>query len=237
MTESAGEQDAVARTTGRSVLGGSAWYLTALAMPQLYTLAVSIAAARFLGAEGSAARASSASSPSRRRCWSAGGFPLAVGRYVGETMGRAQPWRVRGLIGWAWKVQGRARIRRRSHPRGRRARGRRSAGGLGAGGRRDGRRDAAQRAERRPDRPAALARRLRGGARDAVRSASRPRSPSSRPEAGSRACSPSRRRSPRSTSPGRPCWRGARSRTSPRRSSRPALCAREVDPLRSLSRR
>ena len=52
MTDRVGGEDAVARTTGRSVLGGGMWYLLARAAPQLYTVAVSVAAARFLGAEG-----------------------------------------------------------------------------------------------------------------------------------------------------------------------------------------
>jgi O-antigen/teichoic acid export membrane protein len=105
MTEIAGTEDAAARTTGRSVLGGSAWYLTAQAMPQLYTLAVSIAAARFLGPEGLGRQSFISFVALSVAMLVAGGFPLALGRYVGETMGRARPARVRGLIAWAWRVQ------------------------------------------------------------------------------------------------------------------------------------
>lgn len=105
MTELADAEDAVARTTGRSVLGGSAWYLSAQAIPQLYTLAVSIAAARFLGAEGLGRQSFISFVALSTAMLVAGGFPLAVGRYVGETMGRGRPERVRGLIAWAWRAQ------------------------------------------------------------------------------------------------------------------------------------
>jgi O-antigen/teichoic acid export membrane protein len=106
MTEVAGGQDAAGLTTGRAVLGGSAWYLTALVVPQLYTLAVSVVAARFLGAEGLGRQTFISFTALSIAMLVAGGFPRAVGRYASETMGRGQPWRVRGLIRWAWKVQG-----------------------------------------------------------------------------------------------------------------------------------
>jgi len=39
-------------TTGRSVLRGGFWYTASRVVPQLYTLAISIVAARFLGPGG-----------------------------------------------------------------------------------------------------------------------------------------------------------------------------------------
>jgi O-antigen/teichoic acid export membrane protein len=105
VTDLAGGHDAVTRTTGRSVLGGGMWYLLAQAAPQLYTLAVSIAAARFLGVEGLGRQSFISFVALSVAMLVGGGFPLAVGRYVGETMGRAHPARVRGLIRWAWTVQ------------------------------------------------------------------------------------------------------------------------------------
>ena len=106
MTDPLGGEDAVARTTGRSVLGGGMWYLLARAAPQLYTVAVSVAAARFLGAEGLGRQSFISFVAISTAMVVGGGFTIAVARYVGETMGRARPGRVRGLIGWAWKVQG-----------------------------------------------------------------------------------------------------------------------------------
>jgi O-antigen/teichoic acid export membrane protein len=106
VTDRPGGEDAVARTTGRSVLGGGMWYLLARAAPQLYTVAVSVAAARFLGAEGLGRQSFISFVAISTAMVVGGGFTLAVARYVGATMGRAQPGRVRGLIGWAWKVQG-----------------------------------------------------------------------------------------------------------------------------------
>ena len=106
MTEVIREEDAVASTTGRSVLGGGMWYLLAQAAPQLYTLAVSVAAARFLGAEALGRQSFISFVALSVAMLVGGGFPLALGRYVGATMGRAHPGRVRGLIAWAWKAQG-----------------------------------------------------------------------------------------------------------------------------------
>jgi hypothetical protein len=43
---------AAARTTGASVVRGGIWNLVARVLPQVYVLIISVAAARFLGADG-----------------------------------------------------------------------------------------------------------------------------------------------------------------------------------------
>ena len=166
MTEVIREEDAVAGTTGRTVLGGGMWYLGAQAAPQLVH-------ARRVGGGGAVPRRRGARAPELHQLRrpvggdaSRRGLPARAGAVRRRDDGPRPPGTRPRADRVGVEGAGPARVRRRSHSRGRRARGRGSAGGLGARRRRDRDRDAAQRAERGPHRPAALARRLPGGPRD-----------------------------------------------------------------------
>jgi O-antigen/teichoic acid export membrane protein len=101
-----GTGGAAAATTGASVLRGGGWNSLTLVVPQLYTLAVSIAAARFLGEEAFGRQSFIAFVSLSVGLLVSGALPVAVVRYVGETLGRGQAAQVRGLVRWAWWVQG-----------------------------------------------------------------------------------------------------------------------------------
>jgi O-antigen/teichoic acid export membrane protein len=96
---------AAAATTGRSVLGGSAWSATGKLLPQLYTLAVSIAAARFLTSGEFGRQSFIAFVELSLVMLLTAGLPIGLMRYIGETLGRDQPAIVRGLVRWAWGVE------------------------------------------------------------------------------------------------------------------------------------
>jgi len=93
-------------TTGRSVLRGGFWYTASRLVPQLYSLVISIAAARFLGPEGMGHQSFIAFTEISLVVLFGNGFFLALMRSVGETLGRDRPEALRGLLRWGWRVQG-----------------------------------------------------------------------------------------------------------------------------------
>jgi len=95
-----------AMTTGRSVLRGGFWYTASRLVPQLYSLVISIAAARFLGPEGMGHQSFIAFTEISLVVLFGNGFFLALMRSVGETLGRNRPEALRGLLRWGWRVQG-----------------------------------------------------------------------------------------------------------------------------------
>jgi len=98
--------DAAAATTGASVLTGGLWTTASQLLPQLYTLVVSVVAARFLGPEGMGRQSFIAFTAISLTMLLTAGMPFALMRYIGETLGRGQPERLRGLLSWAWRVEG-----------------------------------------------------------------------------------------------------------------------------------
>jgi O-antigen/teichoic acid export membrane protein len=88
------------------VLRGGAWNALSLVVPQLYTLAVSIAAGRMLSAELFGRQSFIGFVALSTAMLVSGALPVAVTRYVSETTGRGAVAQVRGLIRWAWRVQG-----------------------------------------------------------------------------------------------------------------------------------
>jgi len=74
-------------------------------MPQLYTVAVSIAAARFLGPTDFGRQSFIAFVQISVVALISGGFTTSLTRYVGETLGRRRPGPLGQLMGWAWKIQ------------------------------------------------------------------------------------------------------------------------------------
>ena len=100
--------DPAAETTGSSVLGGGLWSVASRLLPQLYLFAVSIAAARFLGPDAMGRQSFIAFVSLSATLLVSGGMALSLARYVGETLGRRQPERLRALVRWAWWVEGAA---------------------------------------------------------------------------------------------------------------------------------
>jgi O-antigen/teichoic acid export membrane protein len=75
-------------------------------VPHVYVLAQSIAAARFLGPELLGRQSYIAFIELSVILLFSGGLPFALMRYIGETLGRGDSGPVRGLIAWAWLVEG-----------------------------------------------------------------------------------------------------------------------------------
>jgi O-antigen/teichoic acid export membrane protein len=96
---------AAAATTGASVLRGSLWHGLSLVVPQLYTLGISIAAARYLGPDLLGRQSFISFVALSTAVLVSGALPFAVTRYVGETVGAGGAAVVRGLIRWAWRIQ------------------------------------------------------------------------------------------------------------------------------------
>jgi O-antigen/teichoic acid export membrane protein len=96
---------AAAATTGESVLRGGVWSIAVRLVPQLYVLAVSIAAARFLGAEDFGRQSFIAFVELSVIALLTGGLANAIMRYVADSVGRNRPEGVRRLFAWAWRLE------------------------------------------------------------------------------------------------------------------------------------
>jgi len=96
--------DAVS-TTGRTVLHGGFWFSASRVVPQLYSLVISVAAARFLGPHGMGRQSFIAFSEISLVVLLGNGFYLALMRSVGEALGRDRPAALRSLLRWGRRVQ------------------------------------------------------------------------------------------------------------------------------------
>jgi O-antigen/teichoic acid export membrane protein len=96
--------DAAARTTGASVMRGGAWTALSHVVPQLYTLAVSIAAARFLGPADFGRLSFITFVASSVLLVLTSGPALALMRAVAESAGARRDDVARGLTAWAWRA-------------------------------------------------------------------------------------------------------------------------------------
>jgi O-antigen/teichoic acid export membrane protein len=92
-------------TTGRTVLEGGFWFSASRVVPQLYTLVISVAAARFLGPNGMGRQSFIAFTQISLLVLLSNGFFLALMRSVGEALGRDRPAALRSLLRWGWRVQ------------------------------------------------------------------------------------------------------------------------------------
>ena len=136
MSATSPQSDAAARTTGASLFSGSIWNSVAGLLPQFYTVAISIAAARFLGPDAFGRQSFIAFVSLSIALVLTAGLSIALMRSVAETLGREEPGQARGLLALGAAPAGTGRHgRRRRHGRGR-AGGRRARARVGAGGRR-----------------------------------------------------------------------------------------------------
>lgn len=97
--------DAARATTGASVIRGGLWNATSRFVPQLYTLVLSIAAARFLGPDLLGRQSFIAFVALSIGTLCSGGLSVAIQRFVGDTLGARDSPRLRGLSRWGWRVQ------------------------------------------------------------------------------------------------------------------------------------
>ena len=97
--------DAAASTTAGSLLRGGAWSTTSRLVPQLYVLAISIAGARFLGAEQFGRQSFIAFVELSLILFLSGGLSITATRFVGDVLGRQQPAAVASLVRWIWRVE------------------------------------------------------------------------------------------------------------------------------------
>jgi O-antigen/teichoic acid export membrane protein len=97
--------DAASQTTAVSLVRGGLWTALSHVMPQLYILAVSIAAARFLGPDDFGRQSFIAFVGLSVQLLLTSGMGLAAMRSVAEALGRRNPAQARGLLQWAWRVQ------------------------------------------------------------------------------------------------------------------------------------
>jgi O-antigen/teichoic acid export membrane protein len=99
MTESRG------KTTGAAVLRGGSWNVLGTFVPQLSLLAISIAAARFLGPDRFGRQSFIAFVEISVLTLFTAGLPLALARFVGTMTGEGRPGVAVGLVRWIWRLE------------------------------------------------------------------------------------------------------------------------------------
>jgi O-antigen/teichoic acid export membrane protein len=92
-------------TTGRTVLHGGFWFSASRLVPQLYSLVISVAAARFLGPAGMGRQSFIAFAEISLVVLLSNGFFLALMQSVGEALGRDRPGALRSLLRWGLRIQ------------------------------------------------------------------------------------------------------------------------------------
>jgi O-antigen/teichoic acid export membrane protein len=93
---------AAAATTTGAVARSGLWNLAGAAIPQLYLVALSIAAARFLGADDFGRQSFIAFVELTAIMLLAAGLPTALARFVGLLLGRDEPQVVQALVAFVW---------------------------------------------------------------------------------------------------------------------------------------
>jgi O-antigen/teichoic acid export membrane protein len=102
--------DAAASTTAGSLFRGGAWNTTSRIVPQLYVLAISIAGARFLGAEQFGRQSFIAFVELSVILFLSGGLSITATRFVGDLLGRQQPAAMASVVRWIWRVEALAAV-------------------------------------------------------------------------------------------------------------------------------
>ncbi len=95
---------AATATTATSVARGGIWNTAAAVIPQLYTLAISIVAARVLGPDDMGRQSFIGFVAVVISIIVAAGFPIAVTRHVAEQLGAGRAETLPDLVRWAWKL-------------------------------------------------------------------------------------------------------------------------------------
>jgi O-antigen/teichoic acid export membrane protein len=95
---------AAAATTGVSVTRSGIWNAAANLTPQICTLVISIAGARFLGPSGLGRQSFIAFVVATSLNLFTLGVPVALMRTVGEAVGAGRHAQAQGLVRWAWRI-------------------------------------------------------------------------------------------------------------------------------------
>jgi O-antigen/teichoic acid export membrane protein len=90
---------------GGSVVRGGAWQSSARVAGQVYTVVVSIVAARYLGPEGMGRLVFIVYVYTTLVAVLAAGLPIAVNRFTAELLGSGHPRAIRGIYDWARKLE------------------------------------------------------------------------------------------------------------------------------------
>jgi O-antigen/teichoic acid export membrane protein len=96
--------DAATATTGASVARGSAWYFAVNALPQLYLVLISIAAAHYLGPDLFGRQSFIAFVEISLVLLLTQGFVFAESRFVAASLGERKPGVVAGLVRYGWRI-------------------------------------------------------------------------------------------------------------------------------------
>jgi O-antigen/teichoic acid export membrane protein len=94
-----------AGTTGARVVRGGLWKMLANTLPQLYTLVLSVAAARYLGASGLGRQSFIAFVEATAVTLVSANFSVALMRYVGEAVGADRPGAARWLAARILRIE------------------------------------------------------------------------------------------------------------------------------------
>ena len=97
--------DAAARTTGATVVRGGLWTALSHVVPQLYVLALSIAAARFLSPSEFGRQSFISFIAVSVLLVLTSGMALALMRSVAEAVGAGRTQDALAIVAWAWRVQ------------------------------------------------------------------------------------------------------------------------------------
>lgn len=96
--------------SSRQVLSGSAWNVASLVGPQIWTVVVSVAAARFLGPDLLGRQSYIAFVQLSVMTLATGAVPLGVMRWISEFRGAGRVDAVPRLLRWAWRFEGAAAV-------------------------------------------------------------------------------------------------------------------------------
>ncbi len=98
-------EPAAVHAEGDSILRGGAWTTFSGFLPQVYTLLISIAAARVLGPDEFGRQSYIAFAGITVHMVLTAGLGIALTRSVAEALGRGEPARARGLVAWTLRIQ------------------------------------------------------------------------------------------------------------------------------------
>jgi O-antigen/teichoic acid export membrane protein len=103
--EPAGGGPAAQGSAGAAVIGGGLWGSASVVLPQLYTVVLSVVAARALGPGGMGRQSFIAFAEVSATVLLTAGLPFSLMRHVGATIGEGRPEAVRRLVAWAWRLE------------------------------------------------------------------------------------------------------------------------------------
>ena len=102
--------DTLTGNRGTRILAGGVWHATERFVPQFYTLAISVVAARYLGPHDMGRQSYIAFVSLALTALLSSSLSIALIRYVSESIGRGEPGAVRSLLAWAWRIEGLAAV-------------------------------------------------------------------------------------------------------------------------------